>query len=241
MVIQVENLTKRYGSHIAVDHVTFEVAQGEIVGFLGPNGAGKTTTMRMLTGFISPTEGTAKVCGIDVTRDRIAAAERIGYLPENCPLYADMTPAGMLDFFGRARGVPRARLRERKAEVVKLCGLEGVLGKKISKLSRGYRQRVALANAMLHEPDLLILDEPTNGLDPNQIRDVRDTLKKIGERKTILMSTHVLQEVEAVATRVIMISGGRLVFDGLPEQLSEKGAERGMEGAFYALTTTEEE
>ena len=240
MVIQVEDLTKRFGPHLAVDHVSFEVAPGEIVGFLGPNGAGKTTTMRMLTGFLSPTEGTARVCGVDVTRDRIAAAEKIGYLPENCPLYLDMTPEGMLDFFGRARGMASKRIKERKGEVLALCGLDDVAGRPIAKLSRGYRQRTALANALLHEPDLLVLDEPTNGLDPNQIRQVRDMLRQIGKEKTILMSTHVLQEVEAVATRVLMISEGRIVFDGTPNELAARGS-GGLEEAFYALTTTAED
>ena len=241
MVIQVENLTKRYGAHVAVDQVSFSVEKGEIVSFLGPNGAGKTTTMRVLTGYISPTAGSAAIAGLDVFRDRIAAAELLGYLPENCPLYVDMTPEGMLEFFARARGMSRARFRERLAKVVELCGLGSVLGKKISKLSRGFRQRVALANSLLHEPEVLILDEPTDGLDPNQIRDVRSTLRKIGEEKTILFSTHVLQEVEAIATRVIMISEGRLVFDGTPGALAQEGGGKGMEGAFYALTRSDVE
>ena len=236
MVIQADNLTRRFGSFTAVDGVSFEVAQGEIVAFLGPNGAGKTTTMRMLTGFLAPTEGYARVAGLDVIRDRIAAAEKIGYLPEDCPLYVDMTPEGMLDFFGQARGLAPARLKERKEEVLRICGVTEVVGKKISKLSRGYRQRVALANALLHEPEVLILDEPTNGLDPNQIREVRARLRKIGEDRTILLSTHVLQEVEAIATRVMMISAGKLVFDGKPEELARMGGDKGMEGAFHALT-----
>jgi len=236
LVVQVEHLTKRYGPTVAVDDVTFSIAKGEIVGFLGPNGAGKTTTMRMLTGFLAPTAGKIQVAGIDVLRDRIAAAEKIGYLPENCPLYLDMTPQDMLAFFARARGMSGQRLQERMDAVRGICDLDRVWGKRISKLSRGFRQRVALAGALLHEPDLLVLDEPTNGLDPNQIREVRAALKRIGEEKTILFSTHVLQEVDAICNRVILISGGRLVFDGAPADLARKGGDKGMEGAFYAMT-----
>ena len=241
MVIQAEKLTKRYSGHLAVDEVSFSVQKGEIVGFLGPNGAGKTTTMRMLTGYLAPTAGRARILGMDVFSDRIEAARHIGYLPENCPLYDDMTPEDMLGFFGAARGMASGRLKQRKDEVIHVCGLGAVLGKRISKLSRGYRQRVALANALLHEPELLILDEPTNGLDPNQIRDVRDTLRQIGREKTILFSTHVLQEVDAIATRVIMISDGKIVFDDKPQELARRGGKDGMEGAFYALTRSDTE
>ena len=236
MVIQVDKLTKYFGDQVAVDGVSFGVRKGEIVGFLGPNGAGKTTTMRMLTGYLSPTAGSARVLDLDVFTDRIDAARHIGYLPENCPLYDDMTPVDMLNFFGAARGMASGRLKERKEEVIRVCGLGSVLGKRIHKLSRGFRQRVALANALLHEPELLILDEPTNGLDPNQIRGVRDTLRQIGQEKTILFSTHVLQEVAAIATRVIVISEGKIVFDDTPEVLARRGGDDGMEGAFYALT-----
>jgi len=238
LVVKVEHLSKRYGPFAAVDDVSFSVEEGEVVAVLGPNGAGKTTMMRMLTGFLAPTAGSAEICGVSVMTNRISAAEQMGYLPENCPLYEGMTPLGMLEFFGRARGLASEKLRKRIKEVSGLCGITEVLGKKVEHLSRGYRQRSAMACAMLHEPKLLILDEPTSGLDPNQIREVRSTLKEIGRTRTILFSTHVLQEVTAIATRVILISAGKLVFDGTPEELSEKGGagKDGMDQAFHILT-----
>ena len=236
VMIEAIGLTRRFGSFTAVRDVSFRVSTGEVAAFVGPNGAGKSTAMRMLTGFLSPSAGTARVAGIDVARDRIAAAAHIGYLPENGPLYDDMTPRSMLDFFARARGLSRAERRERCARVIDLCGVREVAGKRIGKLSRGYRQRVGLATALLHEPQVLILDEPTSGLDPNQTLQVREALRRIGRSKTILLSTHVLQEVEAMATRVLMISEGRMVFDGTPGQLAQRGGAQGMEGAFRALT-----
>ena len=235
-MIEAEGLTKNFGAFTAVRDLNFRVRAGEVFGFLGPNGAGKSTTMRLLTGFLSPSAGLARVAGLDVASERIAAAARIGYLPENGPLYTDMTPEDMLDFFGRMRGIPRKARKERVDAMIGLCGLEEVVGRRISKLSRGYRQRVGLANALLHEPDVLILDEPTNGLDPNQIQQVRATLRRIGKKKTILLSTHLLQEVEAMATRVLMVSEGTLVFDGTPDELESMGGQRGMEGAFRSLT-----
>ena len=234
-MIAAEGLTKRFGSFVAVRDVSFTVDSGEVVAFLGPNAAGKTTTMRMLTGFLSPTSGVARIAGTDVSEDRLAAAARIGYLPESGPLYADMTPDALLNFFAKAHRLGSS-LRDRKREVIAQCGVEEVLHKRISKLSRGFRQRVGLAAAMLHEPDVLILDEPTSGLDPNQTRDVRATLRKIGRKKTILLSTHVLQEVEAIANRVLLISEGALVFDGTVSALAEQGEGHGLEGAFRALT-----
>ena len=235
-MIEAESLSKHYGLFVAVDDVTFTVRPGEVVAFLGPNAAGKSTTMRMLTGFLAPTAGVARVAGIDVTRDRIAAARRIGYLPETGPLYPDMTPDSLLSFFGRARGLSGAQLAERKGAVLEACGLADVWRKRIAKLSSGYRQRVGLANALLHEPDVLILDEPTSGLDPNQTRDARAMLRRIGREKTILLSTHILQEVEAVADRVLMIAEGRLVFDGTPGVLRQRGGGEGLEGAFHKLS-----
>lgn len=235
-MIEAQGLTKCYGNLVAVRDLTFTIRAGEVVAFLGPNGAGKSTTMKMVTGYLSPSSGRAWVGGVDVLSDRIAAASRIGYMPENGPLYTDMTPIAMLSFFGQARGMSSARLRERIEKVVHTCGLAEVAARRIGNLSRGYRQRVGLAQALLHEPDVLILDEPTSGLDPNQIREVRRMLKQIGKQKTILLSTHLMQEVEAVATRVLVINDGRLVFDGLPADFEKKGGGTGMDGAFHELT-----
>jgi ABC-2 type transport system ATP-binding protein len=235
-MIEAQGLSKSFGSFLAVRDVSFSIRTGEVVAFLGPNGAGKSTTMRMLTGYLAPSAGRVRVAGLDVAQDRIAAAAHIGYLPENGPLYTDMTPQSLLHFFGSARGMKKDRLAQRIGQVIELCGLHDVVGKRIGKLSRGYRQRVGLAQALLHEPDVLILDEPTNGLDPNQIQDVRRTLTQIGKEKTILLSTHLFQEVEAVATRVLMIHDGKLVFDGTPDDFAKRGGKKGLEGAFHALT-----
>jgi len=213
-MIEAVGLTKYYGDFAAIDNVSFSIDSGEVVAFLGPNGAGKSTSMKLLTGYLSATQGTAKIAGHDMATDRIAGAKKLGYLPENGPLYPDMTPRSLLRFFGEARGMSGSALKERIATVVELCSLKSVYGKPIGKLSRGFRQRVGMAQAMLHEPDVLILDEPTAGLDPNQIHGVREMLRLIGKKKTILLSTHILQEVEAVASRVLFINEGRLVFDG---------------------------
>ena len=185
--------------------------------FLGPNGAGKSTTMKMLTGFLAPSSGSAKVCGLEVAGNRDAVANRIGYLPENGPLYEEMTPLGLLNFFGDARGIDSHTKSARIEKVVGQCALETVLNKPIGKLSRGFRQRVGMANVLLHEPDVLIMDEPTAGLDPNQVLEVRKTIKGLG--KTILLSTHILQEVPEVADRIILINQGRLIFEGTPDEL----------------------
>ncbi len=234
VMIEADGLTKQYGSFLAVRDVSFEIPLGQVVAFLGPNGAGKTTTMRLLTGFIAPSRGTARVAGIDVQDDRIAAAEHLGYLPENGPLYPDMTPLGLLRFFGLARGLGGSRLRERTEAVVGLCSLETVANKPIGKLSKGYRQRVSMAQALLHDPDVLIMDEPTSGLDPNQIRGVRKLIRELGRSKTVLVSTHILQEVEPVADRVLFIHEGQIVFDGTPAELATDG--RPLEEQFYRLT-----
>jgi ABC-2 type transport system ATP-binding protein len=190
--------------------------------------------MKLLTGYLSPSAGTARIAGFDVFTHRIEAAARLGYLPENGPLYPDMTPLGLLRFFGHARGLGGTRLRERIDAVVAQCALGEVLEKSISKLSKGYRQRVGMAQVLLHEPDVLIMDEPTTGLDPNQIREVRNLIRIIGETKTILLSTHILQEVEAVAGRVVLIHAGRVVFDGSPQEMAAYG--NTMDEAFYMLT-----
>jgi ABC-2 type transport system ATP-binding protein len=190
--------------------------------------------MKLLTGYLAPSEGMARIAGHDMSDDRLAGSARLGYLPENGPLYPDMTPHSLLEFFADARGMSPDRKHERIEAVTELCALYGVLHKPISKLSKGYRQRVGMAQALLHEPDVLILDEPTAGLDPNQIREVRQTMRKLGEAKTILLSTHILQEVEAMANRVIVIHEGRLVYDGPVADLKTDG--KGLEVAFQRLT-----
>ena len=222
-MIQAEALNKRYGSFAALTDVSFSVPRGQVAAFLGPNGAGKTTTMKILTGFLAPTSGTARIAGFDVRTQRLQAAEKLGYLPENGPLYMDMTPLSLLRFFGEVRGMAGGKLAERIEAVTELCKLKDVLEKPIHQLSKGYKQRCGMAQALLHEPDVLIMDEPTTGLDPNQIRDVRRTIRELGKSKTILLSTHILQEVEAVADRVIFVHEGKIVFDGTPAAMKAKG------------------
>ena len=214
VMIEADGITKCFGPLAAVSDVSFKISRGEVVAFLGPNGAGKSTTLRILTGFIAATHGRARIAGIDVAERRIEAVARLGYMPENGPLYPDMTPRSLLAFFGSARGLDPERLRRRIDDVVRLCELSAVIERPISKLSRGYRQRVGMAQALLHEPEVLILDEPTAGLDPNQIHHVRTLIRELGQSNTVLLSTHILQEVEAVADRVIFIHEGRIVFDG---------------------------
>jgi len=223
VMIEAEGLTKYYGEFAAIKDVSFTVPRGQVVAFLGPNGAGKSTTMKLLTGYLAPSAGTARVAGHDMAGDRLAGAARLGYLPENGPLYPDMTPRGLLHFFAQARGLPKSKRKARIDAVIELCALESVVGKPIGKLSRGYRQRVGMAQVLLHEPDVLILDEPTAGLDPNQIHDVRETIRKLGKKKTILLSTHILQEVEAMASRVLFIDEGRLTYDGPIDKLTAGG------------------
>jgi gliding motility-associated transport system ATP-binding protein len=222
-MIEAVGLSKYYGDFAAVEGVSFKVNKGEVVAFLGPNGAGKSTTMKLLTGYLAPTAGKAHIAGHDMAHDRLEGSKRLGYLPENGPLYADMTPRSLLEFFADARGMPPARKKERIAAVVDLCALGSVIGKAIGKLSKGYRQRVGMAQTLLHEPDVLIMDEPTAGLDPNQIHEVRETIRRLGREKTILISTHIMQEVEAIAKRVLFINEGRLVYDGTPQDLTKDG------------------
>jgi ABC-2 type transport system ATP-binding protein len=238
-MIEAVGLSKFYGIFAACRDVTFTVNKGELVAFLGPNGAGKSTTMKLLTGYLSPSQGVGRIAGHDMAQDRIAGSSRLGYLPENGPLYPDMTPHSLLEFFADARGMSASYKRERIAEVLKLCVLESVIHRPISKLSKGFRQRVGMAQALLHEPDVLILDEPTAGLDPNQIVEVRRTLLRIAEEKTILLSTHILQEVEAMAKRVIMIYEGRLVHDGPTQGLLDKYGS--LDKAFHSLTAVRAE
>lgn len=232
--IAAEKLCKYYGPFAAIRDVSFSIPKGQVVAFLGPNGAGKSTTMKILTGYMAPTLGTARILGRDVARERQQVASLVGYLPENGPLWGDMSPRSLLRFLGQARGLKGERLERRMAEVISQCALDTVIGKPISKLSKGFRQRVGMAQVLLHEPDVLIMDEPTSGLDPNQIREVRQTIRKLGQTKTILLSTHILQEVEAVAQRVIFIHEGRIVFDGDVEQFA---AQRDMDKRFAELTS----
>jgi ABC-2 type transport system ATP-binding protein len=233
-MIEAIGLSKFYGVFAATRNVSFTVNKGELVAFLGPNGAGKSTTMKMLTGYLAPSQGTARIAGHDMSQDRIAGSSRLGYLPENGPLYPDETPYSLLEFFADARGMNPAYKKERIGAVIDLCALGSVIHKPISKLSKGFRQRVGMAHALLHEPDVLIMDEPTAGLDPNQIVEVRKTLLRIAQEKTILLSTHILQEVEAMAKRVIMIHEGRLVYDGAAGNLLNNY--KSLDNAFHSLT-----
>jgi gliding motility-associated transport system ATP-binding protein len=234
-MIEAIDLSKHYGMFAAVEQLNFTIHRGEVVAFLGPNGAGKSTTMRLLTGYLAPTQGTARIAGLDVQKERIAATRRLGYLPENGPLYQEMTPRGLLQFFAEARGLPAAKFQERLDYVTAECALEEIIDKPIGKCSKGQKQRVGMAQVLLHDPDVLIMDEPTTGLDPNQIMHVRDNIKKLGETRTILLSTHLLQEVEAVAGRVLLINEGRLVFDGTPAEMRTRGKDS-MDNAFHVLT-----
>lgn len=233
-MIEAVGLSKFYRDFAAIRDVSFSVPQGQVAAFLGPNGAGKSTTMKILTGLMSPSSGTARIAGLDVNSNRIEAARRLGYLPENGPLYPDMTPLGLLRFFGKARGMSGALLAGRLSAVISKCALEAVVEKPIHKLSKGYRQRVGMAQVLLHEPDVLILDEPTTGLDPNQIHQVRTTIRELGASKTVLLSTHILQEVDAMADRVIFINQGRIIFDGTPAEM--RGSHESLDEAFRVMT-----
>lgn len=233
-MVEAQNLNKFYGQFAAVRNVSFTVARGEVAAFLGPNGAGKSTTMKMLTGFLAATSGTARIGGFDVSSDRLEASRLIGYLPENGPLYLEMNPNGLLRYLGQARGLSGGELQQRLDYVAEHCALKTVWRKTISKLSRGYRQRVGMAQALLHDPDILILDEPTSGLDPNQVHGVRELITSLGESKTILLSTHILQEVQAVCSRVILINDGQVVLDGAISDL--EGEQGDMDLTFRQLT-----
>lgn len=221
-MIKAEGLTMLYGPVVALKDVSFDVHQGEVVGLLGPNGAGKSTTMKILTTYLYPTEGTAQVNGIDVLEHPLEVRKHIGYLPETLPLYMDMEVRNYLQFVGRARGLSGAHLRERSDLVVEEVGLQPMYRKVVRELSKGYKQRTALAQALIHDPDIIILDEPTSGLDPHQIVEIRQLIKKLAKGKTVLLSTHILQEVEATADRIIIISGGRIAGIGTVEELRNR-------------------
>ena len=226
-MIEVQGLTKLYGERRAVEDVTFSVPRGQVLGFLGPNGAGKSTTMRILTGYIGATAGSATVAGYDVLTQSIEVRRRVGYLPETAPLYGEMRVNVFLDYMCKLRGVPPSRRRARIDDAIASCGLEERRRDIIGRLSRGLRQRVGLAQAIVHEPDVLILDEPTAGLDPGQTRETRELIKRLGRSRTVVLSSHILPEVEATCERVLIISAGRIVADGAPGTLAEKlGAKR---------------
>ncbi|OHC73821.1 MAG: ABC transporter ATP-binding protein [Rhodospirillales bacterium RIFCSPLOWO2_12_FULL_58_28] len=221
-MIALKSLTKRFGTLLAVDDVSMSVARGEVLGFLGPNGAGKSTTMKMITGFLPPTSGTAVVAGFDVIENPLEVKRRIGYLPEGAPTYGDMTPAAFLSFISEIRGFSGAESRRRIAEAVDKVELQDVLNQQIDTLSKGFKRRVGLAQAILHDPEVLIMDEPTDGLDPNQKHHVRALIRNMAADKAIIISTHILEEVEAVCTRAVIIAKGRLLADGTPEELLAK-------------------
>jgi ABC-2 type transport system ATP-binding protein len=233
-MIEAAGLCKYYGEFAAVSDVSFTVPRSQVCAFLGPNGAGKSTTMKMLAGFLAPSVGVARIMDRDMSNDRIVASESLGYLPENGPLYPEMTPKSFLNYVGATRQMKVGDLRERLDFVADQCSLGDVWGKAIGKLSRGYKQRVGMAQALLHDPDVLILDEPTSGLDPNQVHGIRQLIIELGTSKTVLLSTHILQEVHAVCSRVLLIHQGRLVFDGPTEELGGEGT--AMEAKFRELT-----
>jgi ABC-2 type transport system ATP-binding protein len=219
-MIEVRNLTKRFGDLLAVDQVSFTAQKGEIVGFLGPNGAGKTTTMRVITGFLPATSGTVKVEGFDIFDDAHEVRKRIGYLPENPPLYSDMTVTSYLEFVGRIKGLSRAALPEATDRVLQRCGLTDMTRRVLGHLSKGYRQRVGLAQALIHNPDVLVLDEPTIGLDPRQIREIRGLIQELSGQRTVILSTHILQEVVQICQKVVIINDGRVAVEDQIENLT---------------------
>lgn len=227
-MIEVKNVTKYYNSEAkAVDNLTFSVSKGEILGFLGPNGAGKTTTMRMITGFMAPSTGSIQVCGFDVIEQSMEARKSIGYLPETPPLYNELTVKSYLDFVGRLKGINSSKLRKERLDyVLQACWLEDVAHKLCAKLSKGYRQRVGLAQALIHNPDVIILDEPTIGLDPKQIQETRKLIKSLGGNHTVILSTHILSEVQMTCERVVIINKGQIVAEDTPQRLVSRGSGR---------------
>lgn len=234
-MLETNSLTKRYGRHTVVDDLSFNCEAGEVLGFLGPNGAGKSTTMKMVTGFVAPSDGRATICGHDIQTDTLAAQRRIGYLPEGAPLYAEMTPRQFLDFVADVRKLSGSNRRARLNVVIELLHLGPVLGQSIDTLSKGFKRRVGLAQAILHDPDVLILDEPTDGLDPNQKHEVRQLIRSMSEEKLIVISTHILEEVDAVCTRAIIIADGRILVDDTPDNLA-KQADGDLDAVFRRVT-----
>ena len=236
-MIEVESLTKQFGTKVAVENLSFSVKKGEVLGFLGPNGAGKSTTMRMVTGFIPPTSGDAKVCGISIVDQPTAAKQKIGYLPESAPLYNDMTVIGFLKFCAEIRGIKGGDRNEAVDRAIETCFLNSVAKQSIDTLSKGYRHRTCLAQALLHDPEVLILDEPTDGLDPNQKFEVRQLIKRLGKSKAILFSTHILEEVEAACSRAVIVDRGKIVADGTPAELIEQSGTGSLTDLFRKVTS----
>jgi ABC-2 type transport system ATP-binding protein len=239
VLIEIEGLTKRFGSFTAVDHVSFRVARGEVLGFLGPNGAGKSTTMRMLSGFMIPTEGTARICGHDVQTGGVAARTALGFLPEGAPTYPEMSVSGFLRFCARVRGYRGAALEEHVQHAIGLTHLEPVRLQPVETLSKGFKRRVGLAQALLHDPPVLVLDEPTDGLDPNQKREVRALIQRMAPDKAIVISTHLLEEVDAVCTRAMVIAHGKVLADATPAELAKMHPSGRLDDVFRALTMPE--
>jgi len=226
-MIEIKNLSKHFGPKVAVDGVSFEVKKGEVLGFLGPNGAGKSTTMRMITGFLPPTSGQVFVGGIDITEDELRAKAKMGYLPESAPLYNDMSVQGFLAFAAEIRGMDGRERDKAVDRVVEMCFLQSVRHQSIDTLSKGYRHRTCLAQALIHDPEVLVMDEPTDGLDPNQKHEVRNLIRRMGEEKAIIFSTHILEEVEAACTRAIIIDRGRVIANGTPSELRSRAPSAG--------------
>jgi ABC-2 type transport system ATP-binding protein len=238
--VAIRDLKKHFGQIEAVRGVSFEVSKGEVLGFLGPNGAGKSTTMRMITGFLPPSSGTALVGGYDIINDPIKVKEQIGYLPENAPAYESMTVNDFLKFAGKIRGYRGSELADRISDAVEKCSLQGVRNQTISTLSKGYRQRSCFAQAILHDPPVLIMDEPTDGLDPNQKHAVREMIQKMASEKAIIISTHILEEVDAVCTKAIIIAKGKIVANGTPAELKAKSSIGRLDDVFRMLTIDKE-
>ena len=235
-LIEIERLTKRFGTFTAVDDVSFNVARGEVLGFLGPNGAGKSTTMKMLAGFVTPSAGTARICGHDVRTDSLAARKTLGFLPEGAPTYPEMSVLAFLQFVARIRGYGGGDLGDRVARAIDMTTLSSVRLQPVETLSKGFKRRVGLAQALLHDPPVLVLDEPTDGLDPNQKHEVRTLIAQMAPQKAIVISTHILEEVEAVCSRAIIIANGRLVADATPAELAQRHSSGKLEDVFRDIT-----
>ncbi|EQC48693.1 ABC transporter, ATP-binding protein [Bacteriovorax sp. BSW11_IV] len=239
-MLEVNSISKRFGDFHAVKGVSFNANQGEVLGFLGPNGAGKSTTMKMITGFLEATNGDAIICGNSIQKNTLEAKKNLGYVPENAPLYEDMYVREFLEFIAKMRGIETHLIENRVREVIKMCALESVEFQKIETLSKGYKRRVSLAQSLVHDPKVLILDEPTDGLDPNQKHDVRELIKKLAKEKCILISTHILEEVEEVCDRCIIIGEGEKLFEGTPNELKLKSDNGRIQDVFRAITTGHE-